>query len=59
MTSYVYDEHTGKVTYILDNNNLYTKFEYDAAGRLTDTYRETFGIRDIHVSNQKYNYAKP
>lgn len=39
MTSYVYN-NWGELTHILDNNNLYTKYEYDGMGRLTKTYRE-------------------
>ena len=41
-TAYVYDQKTGQVAYLLDNNNLYTRYQYDAAGRLTKVSRETF-----------------
>jgi hypothetical protein len=41
MTSYVY-KPTGEVSHILDNNNIYTAYEYDAMGRLTETFRESF-----------------
>ena len=40
MVSYVYDNDTDEVTHILDNNNIYTHYEYDAAGRLVRTSRE-------------------
>ncbi|MGX7666040.1 hypothetical protein [Flavobacterium pedocola] len=39
MTGYVYNEFD-ELTYIVGNNGLATKFEYDAAGRLTKTYIE-------------------
>ena len=44
MTSFVYDEETDQVTYILDNNGFYTHFEYDAIGRLVRTTQETFNF---------------
>ncbi len=44
MTSFVYDEETNQVTYILDNNGFYTHFEYDALGRLVRTTQETFNF---------------
>ena len=58
ITSYVYDNFSGELTYILDNNNIFTKFEYDAVGRLKKTYRETMpqGVRP--VSEYLYNYGK-
>jgi hypothetical protein len=40
MNSYVYDKDTDALTYILDANNLATKFVYDKAGRLKETYKE-------------------
>jgi hypothetical protein len=40
LTSYVYDSFSGELTYILDANNFYTKFEYDAMGRLIRTSKE-------------------
>ncbi|MCD9017900.1 hypothetical protein [Parachryseolinea silvisoli] len=41
MVSYVYDNR-GMVSHILDDNNLYMHYEYDAMGRLTSTWRESF-----------------
>jgi YD repeat-containing protein len=40
MTSYVYDPASGELTHILDENNIYTRFEYNAMGRLVRTSRE-------------------
>lgn len=65
MTSYVYNQW-GELSHILDNNNLYTRFEYDGAGRLTATYRETlmrgtktYGTDGLtKVSEVIYNYGK-
>lgn len=56
INSYVYDNFTGELTYILDNNNFFTKFEYDAVGRLVKTYRETQpdGIRPVSEFNYHY-----
>lgn len=41
MLSYVYDDKTGRVTYMLDAENLYSKYEYDNAGRVINTFVET------------------
>jgi len=58
MTAYVYDPFSGELTHILDNNNLFTRYEYDAAGRLVKTYRETFGHGVKPVSEHRYHYAR-
>ncbi len=57
-SAYVYDAFTGELTYILDNSNLYSKFEYDAAGRLMRTYREKIGLGQIKTNEYQYNYAR-
>ena len=46
MTSYVYDDLTGQVMYILDQDNLYTHYEYDTHGRLVKTYKEHMDFQD-------------
>lgn len=58
MTAYVYDKMTNQATYILDQNNLYTHFEYDLMGRLKATYKETFSDGVVKTSTQKYHYAR-
>lgn len=59
-TSYVYDTFTGELTHILDNNNLFVKYEYDATGRLVKVYKEVLGKSTIPVIKEiAYNYAKP
>jgi hypothetical protein len=57
MTSYVYNEW-GELSHILDNNNLYTKFEYDGMGRLKSTYKETFSHGTVRTNEHKYHYAR-
>lgn len=56
MTSYVYNEW-GELSHILDNNNVFTKFEYDDMGRLESTYKETFNHGIVRTSKQIYHYA--
>ena len=42
MTSYVYDPLTRNVTHVLDNDNMYTRYEYNGRGLLVRTYTESF-----------------
>lgn len=57
--AYVYDKKSGELTYTLDNNNLYTKYEYDGVGRLVRTFREKLGKNTVPLINETvYNYAK-
>lgn len=68
LTTYVYDQHTGELTYILDANNFYTKFEYDPMGRLVRTSKEQLNFdygtgkesykEDAVLKEVKYNYGK-
>jgi YD repeat-containing protein len=62
MTSYVYNKW-GELTHVLDNNNLFTEYQYDEMGRLKATYKETlhseYGAQGIaKVSEYKYNYGR-
>jgi hypothetical protein len=57
-TAYVYDTQTGDMTYTLDNNNLFARYEYDAMGRLLRTYRETFSSGVFVTDEYAYNYGK-
>ncbi len=57
MTSYVYDPSTGELLYLLDNNNLFAQFQYDAEGRLTKTFAERFGYGVKQTKEHQYNYA--
>lgn len=54
-TSYVYDPATDWVTHILGADNFYTRFEYDAMGRLIATYKETPSGEKL-VSTTSYKY---
>lgn len=56
MSCYVYDQY-GNNTFLIDNSGLYTKNVYDAAGRVTETWKETAtGV--LKVSENKYHYAR-
>lgn len=56
MTSYVYNKW-GDLSHIIDNNNLYSKFEYDEMGRLKSTHRETLSNGVVKINEQHYKYA--
>ncbi|MEM9857749.1 MAG: hypothetical protein AAF843_10345 [Bacteroidota bacterium] len=64
MTSYVYDNLTDRLIYILDADNLYTHFEYDFHGRLIKTTKEHMNFSDgtfradQTVSETTYNYGE-
>ncbi|KYG81079.1 YD repeat-containing protein [Roseivirga ehrenbergii] len=57
MTSYVYNQW-GELSHILDANNLFTEYEYDAAGRLKAVYRERLGPGRIKLTEQEMIYQK-
>lgn len=56
MVSYVYNKW-GELTHILNNNNLYTRYEYDGMGRLHKTYRESFKSETVNTSIVNYHYS--
>ncbi|WP_430411717.1 hypothetical protein [Kordia sp.] len=61
MNSYVYDINTDELLYILNGNNLGTKYDYDKAGRLCATYSEVATTSDFTggfkiTSQNKYHY---
>ncbi|MEN5197216.1 DUF5977 domain-containing protein [Sphingobacterium faecium] len=56
-TAYVYDTFSGELTYILDHLNLFTRFEYDAMGRLVRTYKEQFGRAPYKTNEYQMNYG--
>lgn len=68
MASFVYDNTSGELTFVLDNNNFYTKYEYDNAGRLVRTSKEMLNYdfgngkesfrEDQIISEVIYNYGK-
>ena len=64
MTAYNYDPHTGLATYVLDNDNLFTHYQYDAAGKVIRVYKESLGRpndaspAEKLVRENSYNYAR-
>ena len=64
LTASVYDPHTKQLTYALDNDNLYTQYEYDAAGKPVCVFQEVLtlpgaapGAERRRVQESAYNYA--
>ena len=58
MTSYVYDKNTNQLTYMLDAENFYTRYEYEAGtGRLLRTYKQTEKGEQL-ISEHSYNYGR-
>jgi len=58
VTSYVYDTFNGQLTYVIGNDNRYTRYEYDARNKLKAVYRETtYG--ELKLSETDYNFARP
>lgn len=56
MSSYVYNSY-GELSHILDGNNLFTEFTYDAVGRLIKTRKETLSYGVVKTTENKYYYA--
>lgn len=56
-SAYVYDPFSGELTYSLDNSNLYTKFTYDAIGKLNGVYTEKLGTGVYKKGDVIYNYS--
>ncbi|RBL93324.1 hypothetical protein DF182_12420 [Chitinophaga flava] len=57
-TAFVYDKTSGELTYILDNKNIYTRYNYDSGGKLIGTYKEIIGTGEKKVYEYEYNYGK-
>ena len=56
LTANVYDPVTGAVTFVLDNQNMFTQYEYNDRGQLVKTYSESFLYGVKLVSESKVNY---
>jgi hypothetical protein len=60
----VYDPATRQPTFTLDNDNLYTRYQYDEAGKLVKVYREVLTPDGITapaerlIKESSYNYAQ-
>jgi YD repeat-containing protein len=53
MISYVYNKW-GEVSHILDNNNLFTEYQYDEAGRLVCIFQESFTHGKVKLNQTNY-----
>ena len=58
MSTYVYDEHTGQLSAVLDNDNMGTKYFYDSAGRLIRVEEEIPEDGFVLRSGARYNYGR-
>lgn len=58
-SAYVYDSFSGELTYVLDNNNIYTRYQYDAGGRLMGNFKEKLGVGEYQIHEYLYNYSSP
>jgi hypothetical protein len=58
LTANVYDPVTSAVTFSLDNQNMYTQYEYNDRGQLVKTYSESFKYGVKLVSENKVNYRR-
>lgn len=56
MSSFVYDD-AGRLSHILNSNNLFTEFKYDAMGRLEETFQESFSNGRVKTGKAIYHYA--
>jgi hypothetical protein len=56
--TYEYDGVGPRYEYILDNDNLYTKYEYNTKGELVKVYRESLEFGEKLVSETKVNYRR-
>jgi hypothetical protein len=57
MVCYVYDKDTHDATYILGNDNLFIKYEYNGRGFISKTYQESIafnGVKLLSESNSDY-----
>jgi hypothetical protein len=63
-TAYVYDPTTAQLTYVLDNDNLFTHYEYDAAGKVARISKEVLTPAgstqpaERRVKEYAYNFAQ-
>lgn len=63
-TAYVYDASTSQLTYVLDNDNLFTHYEYDAAGKIKRISKEVLTLAgssqlaERRVKEYEYNFAR-
>lgn len=64
VASKLYDPRTNSLLYSLDNDNLYTRYEYTPTGRLRRVYQETLdrpgdnSLTEKKVKEYDFNYAR-
>lgn len=59
MTCYVYNQDTNELEYVLDNNNLYMKYEYNDRGFLIKTYKESIKYHAVKlISENSEDYKR-
>jgi hypothetical protein len=58
MTCYVYNPNTLNTEYILDNNNLYTRYEYNDLGFMIKTYEESLKYGEKLKSEMRNDYRR-
>jgi len=63
MQSYVYDTQSWQPTYVLDSDNLFTRYEYDTKGKLYRVYKEVLDrpnkpiLPEYLIKENTYNYG--
>jgi hypothetical protein len=55
--AFVYDPFSGELTYILDNSNIYTNYQYDAAGNLSAIIKEKLGVGAYQAAAFQNNFS--
>jgi YD repeat-containing protein len=55
--AYQYDPQTKQISHIFNEENFYTRFEYDPYGRLLSTYKETTN-GEKKLNDYYYNFAR-
>jgi len=58
LSAYVYDPATKEVQFVLGDDNLFTKYEYDESGALERVYQESFSFGVKKVSEYKKDYRR-
>jgi hypothetical protein len=58
LTANVYDPVTGAINFVLDNQNMFTQYEYNDKGQLIKTYSESFLYGVKLVSETKNNFRR-
>jgi hypothetical protein len=56
IVTYVYN-NWGELSHILNANNLYTEYQYDAMGRLSETFQERLQVGGVKTQKVIYHYT--